>query len=72
VPSGRAHTLRSVQRLRTLSEAECYARCYGARSDEAVRVVKATPRHADVAAASGELLRLLFEDKLDAREPEAA
>jgi hypothetical protein len=61
-----------VQRLRTLSEAECYARCYGARSDEAVRIVKGAPRHADVAAVSGELLRLLFEDTLDAREPEAA
>ena len=72
VSSGPAPTLRSVQRLRTLSEAECYARCYGGRSDEAVRVVKVAPRHADVRAASGELLRALFEDKLDAREPEAA
>ena len=70
--SAPALTLRSVQRLRTLSEADCYARCYGARSDEAVRIVKVAPRHADVAAVSGELLRLLFEDKLDAREPEAA
>ncbi len=61
-----------MHRLRTLSEAECYARCYGARSDEAVRIVKATPRRADVAAVSGELLRLLFEEKLDTREPEAA
>ena len=70
--SGAALTLRSVQRLRTLSEAECYARCYGARSEDAVRVVKPTPRRADVAAVSGELLRLLFEEKLDTREPEAA
>lgn len=70
--SGPAHTLRSVQRLRTLSEAECYARCYGSRSDDAVRVVKAEPRRADARAASGELLRALFEDKLDSREPEAA
>ena len=27
-------------RLRTLSEAECYARCYGGRSDERVNVVR--------------------------------
>ena len=47
--SGPGHTVRAMQRLRNLSEAECYA----------------TP-------VSGELLRALFEDKLDAREPEAA
>ena len=28
-------------RLRPLSEAECYARCYGARSEERVSVVRA-------------------------------
>jgi hypothetical protein len=61
-----------VQRLRTLSEAECYARCYGGRSEESVRVVKAAPRSAEAAAVSGELLRALFEDALDSREPEAA
>ena len=70
--SGPAPTLRFVQRLRTLSEAECYARCYGGRSEDAVRVVKAEPRNSDAAAVSGELLRALFEDKLDTREPEAA
>ena len=72
MPSGPPPTLRFVQRLRTLSEAECYARCYGGRSDEAVRVLKAEPRDADARAFSGELLRALFEDKLDSREPEAA
>ncbi len=70
--SGPVPTLRSVQRLRTLSEAECYARCYGGRSEESVRVVKAAPRTSEAAALSGELLRVLFDEKLDSREPEAA
>ncbi|HVM69273.1 MAG TPA: hypothetical protein VM204_05485 [Gaiellaceae bacterium] len=61
-----------MQRLRTLSEAECYARCYGWRADESVKVVKIEPRLARHEAVSGELLRSLFEDKLDTREPEAA
>jgi hypothetical protein len=29
-------------RLRTLSEAECYARCYGGRGEERVSFVRAT------------------------------
>jgi len=70
--SGWPPTLRFVQRLRTLSEAECYARCYGGRSEDSVRVVKAAPRLATNRAATGEWLRSLFEDKLDSREPEAA
>lgn len=70
--SGSGPTLRSVQRLRTLSEAECYARCYGARSEDSVKVVKLSPRLATQRAVSGEWLRSLFEDKLDSREPEAA
>ena len=70
--SGPPPTLGPVQRLRTLSEAECYARCYGGRSDEGVRAVKAAPLSTEAAAATGELLRSLFEDKLDSREPEAA
>jgi len=62
-----------VQRLRTLSEAECYARCYGWRGDESVKVVKIEPRVArSQSLAVGELLRSSFEEKLDAREPEAA
>jgi len=31
-------------RLRTLSEAECYARCYGGRGDERVTFVKTVKR----------------------------
>lgn len=62
-----------MQRLRTLSEAECYARCYGSRSEDAVRIVKVVPRRAGAGTgATGELMRLLFEEKLDTREPEAA
>ena len=61
-----------MRRLRPLSEAECYARCYGAEV-ETVRVIRlgagrprAGPR------LSGEQIRRLFEARLDAREPEAA
>ena len=56
-------------RLRPLSEAEAYARCYG-DGDENVRAVKVTPRtprHAS--AVSGESLREAFEQRLDGREP---
>ena len=62
-----------MQRLRKLSEAECYARCYGWRGEDAVKVisvVRAQPRYET--PVSGELLRSLFEEKLDSREPEAA
>ena len=57
-------------RLRTLSEAECYARCYGGRSDERVNVVRLQPRRASVRAVHGEQLRELFEERLDAHGPE--
>jgi hypothetical protein len=62
-----------MERLRTLSEAECYERCYGWRYDE--DTVKVLPR----ARANGvdvsefaDRLRELLEFRLDAREPEAA
>jgi hypothetical protein len=62
-----------MQRLRTLSEAECYARCYGWRGEDGVKVISVVQRiPRDETPVSGELLRALFEDKLDAREPEAA
>jgi len=56
-------------RLRPLSEAECYARCYGGSGDEriAVRVVTQPPARARV---TGEQLRELFEARLDAHGPE--
>ena len=61
-----------MERLRTLSEAECYERCYGWRHDE--DSVKVLPRSGAPAAAGdlGERLRMLLELRLDAREPEAA
>ena len=59
-----------VQRLRRLSEAECYARCYGWRGGEdSVRVVQGDAAHP---ALRGDrlrraVLRVLFEDKIDSR-----
>jgi hypothetical protein len=63
-----------VQRLRPLSEDECYLRCYGQRgSDDAVRVVRpGSPESAESSSALTERIRLAFEARLDAREPEAA
>jgi hypothetical protein len=61
-----------VRRLRSLSEEECYLRCYGA-GDTMVRVVRIEPRRPkSLARITGEELRLLFELRLDAREPELA
>ena len=54
-------------RLRTLTEAECYARCYGGRGDDQVTIVRVVPRKRDV----GEEMRRMFERRLDARDPEA-
>lgn len=61
-----------LRRLRTLSEAECYARCYG-RGDENVRIVRLEPRWPrNALSMHGEMLRRAFEDRLRAREAEAA
>jgi hypothetical protein len=55
-------------RLRPLTEAECYARCYGGLAADRVSVVRlplaTSPRLA------GERLRARFEQQLDARGPE--
>jgi len=55
-------------RLRPLSEAECYARCYG-EGDDNVRFVRLEPRRPrfDI-GVSGEELRQAFETRLDDRE----
>ena len=60
-------------RMRSLTEAECYARCYGAR-DDMVRVVRLEPRRRRYELKpSGEELRRFFEERIDDRtEPEAA
>jgi len=56
-------------RLRPLSEAEAYARCYGG-SDDNVRTVKLEPRRPRYdLPVSGEDLRAAFEQRLDGREP---
>ena len=76
MPSGPARTLRFVIRLRTLTETECYARCYGGW-DPTVKVAKAEPRRPRYElSVTGEDLRRDFELRIDARpdeaEPEAA
>jgi len=64
-----------VIRLRTLTEAECWARCYGSW-EPTVRVVRAEPRRPRFpTTVSGEDLRRRLEERLDERlagEPEAA
>ena len=62
-----------MQRLRPLSEAECYARCYGQRpAREAVQVVH-VDREPRVSPVGADVLRLTFETVLAASpEPEAA
>ena len=58
-----------MRRLRPLSEAECYARCYGGW-DAGVRVMRLEPRGRRELALEGEALRRRFEELLDARDPE--
>jgi hypothetical protein len=65
------------ERLRTLSEAECYLRCYGWRwEDDSVKVLPSRfPRDQERRAEPserGELLRRRLELRIEAREPEAA
>ena len=59
-------------RLRSLSEAECYARCYGGHRTEQVSQVRLLPRPVPRTTIRGEDLRLLFEQRLDERGMEAA
>lgn len=64
-----------MQRLRPLSEAECYLRCYGwTGDDDAVRVVHpASPDvRADATAAMTERIRLAFESRFVGEDAEAA
>jgi hypothetical protein len=58
-----------MRRLRSLSEAECYARCYGGWEDT-VRIVRLEPhRTRRELAVEGEAVRVRFEELLDARDP---
>jgi hypothetical protein len=62
-----------VERLRTLSEAECYERCYGWRhTEDTVKVVHRARGPLEPRTDVGERLRMLLELRLDAREAEAA
>ena len=57
-------------RLRTLTEAECYARIYGGHGGEGVSVVR-VPRRRAGRVDAGEQLRERFEERLESRGPEA-
>jgi hypothetical protein len=50
-------------RLRPLTEAECYARCYGGRHDERVTLVSVLPAAARRPAVTGERLKQLFDGR---------
>jgi hypothetical protein len=57
-----------LRRLRPLTEAECYVRCYGS-SEPTVRLIRLEPRRPRPATGvSGEQLRQRFEERIDARE----
>ncbi|MBA2357694.1 MAG: hypothetical protein H0V84_04610 [Actinobacteria bacterium] len=61
-----------MTRLRPLSEAECYARCYGDRDDN-VSIVRVSAeglrRQRAAQSVSGEHLRQRFEERLETRDP---
>jgi hypothetical protein len=60
----------TLSRLRILSEAECYARCYHMGRDDTVKIVHIEPRRPRFKTrVSGEQLRKLFEERLAKREP---
>ena len=71
MPSGAIRTLGFAIRLRTLTENECYARCYGGW-DPTVKVVKLEPRRPRYELdVTGEYLRREFEARIDARPEDA-
>ena len=62
-----------MERLRTLSEAECYERCYGWRhTEDTFKVLYREPDLRIEESDVGERLRMLLELRLDARDAEAA
>jgi len=63
---------RKIERLRPLDEAAAHARCHGDR-DDSVRVVKLPPRRARYdLLATGEEIRRRLEERIDARDADAA
>jgi hypothetical protein len=59
-----------MPRLRALSEAECYARLYGRDGEAAVTILGGTAPPLQRLGVSGEDLRRLFEERIDARAPD--
>jgi hypothetical protein len=60
-----------MRRLRPLTEAECYARCYGGW-EATVRIVRLEPRRPrHEVLLDGEAMRRRFVELLDARDPAA-
>ena len=58
-----------MRRLRPLSEAECYARCYGGWEAN-VHVLRLEPRRSRTPQRiDGEAMRLRFEELFEARDP---
>jgi hypothetical protein len=55
-------------RLRPLTEAECYARCYGGRRGEAVNFVRLLPHEERKAPRARELAADLFDPVMGANE----
>jgi hypothetical protein len=62
-----------MQRLRPLSETECYLRCYGWRgTEDTVKVLRTDAAVREAPSVLAERIRIALEAMLDAREPEAA
>jgi hypothetical protein len=59
-----------MPRLRALSEAECYTRLYGRDGEATVTVLSGTAPPLQRLGVSGEDLRRLFEERIDARDPD--
>ena len=57
-----------MDRLRPLSESDCYARLYGQR-DPTVTIIARYPRSQPWPSVTGEELRSAFDGRMDAREP---
>ena len=68
-PSGPAASVPAMPRLRELSEAECYTRLYGRDGEPTVAILGPGAPPLQRLGVSGEELRRLFEERIDAREP---
>lgn len=62
-----------MQRLRPLSEQECYLRCYGwVGEDDDVQVVRVSDREAEANAVMTDRIRRAFEARLVDADADAA